>query len=174
MLTTHGHPCLKQPFPSFPDTLGFLHFAVGPSLFFFFFTFYFILEYSQLTVVWYIHMYPFSPRLPSHLCCHITLNRVLCAIQEVLVDYSFYIEQCAHVQPKALRVTFTHLSLLVTISVSKSVYVFSISSFASFLCRFLQIRDAVWYLFFWHDNSRGRVPRSVAITPLEGECAGLH
>ena len=37
----------------------------------------------------YIHTYPFSPKLPSHPGCHITLSRVPCAVQEVLVDYPF-------------------------------------------------------------------------------------
>ena len=47
---------------------------------------------SQLTMLWwyqvdskgsqpYIHMYPFSPKLPSDPGCHITLSRVPCAIQ---------------------------------------------------------------------------------------------
>ena len=59
-------------------------------LIFFFLTF--ILEYSQLTRLWsfhvdckgtqpYMYMYPFSPKPPSHPGCHITLSRVLCAIQ---------------------------------------------------------------------------------------------
>ena len=29
----------------------------------------------------YIHMYPFSPKLPSHLGCYVTLSRVPCAMQ---------------------------------------------------------------------------------------------
>ena len=33
----------------------------------------------------YIHMYPFSPKLPSHPGCHITLSRVLCAVRRPLV-----------------------------------------------------------------------------------------
>ena len=52
-----------------------------------FLTFYFILEYSQLTMLLqfqvdskgtqpYIYMYPFSPKSPSHPGCHITLSRV--------------------------------------------------------------------------------------------------
>ena len=55
-------------------------------------TFYFVLGHSQLTMVKqfqvncegtqpYINMYPFSPKLPSHPGCHITLSRVPCAIQ---------------------------------------------------------------------------------------------
>ena len=41
---------------------------------------------SWLTILWwgtqsYIYMYPFSPKLPSHRNCHITLRRVLYAIQ---------------------------------------------------------------------------------------------
>ena len=53
-------------------------------------TFYFILEYSRLTILWwfqvnsskgtqpYIHMYPFSPTLPSQQGCHKTLSSFLC------------------------------------------------------------------------------------------------
>ena len=55
-------------------------------------TFYFVLEYSWLTnndCLWqfqvnskgtqpYIYMYSFSPKLPSHPGCHITLSRVPC------------------------------------------------------------------------------------------------
>ena len=36
----------------------------------------------------YIYMYPFFPKLPSHLGRHITLSRVPCAIQKVLFGYS--------------------------------------------------------------------------------------
>ena len=32
-------------------------------------------------------MYPFSPKVPSHPCCHITLSRVSCAILYVLAGY---------------------------------------------------------------------------------------
>ena len=55
---------------------------------FFYFTlnFYFILEYSRLIVFQvdcqgtqpFIHMYPFSPKLPSHPGCRITLSSSLC------------------------------------------------------------------------------------------------
>ena len=52
---------------------------------------YFLLGYSWLAVLWYFqvnsqgtqpytYMYPFSPKLPSHPGCHITLSRVPCAI----------------------------------------------------------------------------------------------
>ena len=59
----------------------------------FFLSFYFILEYSwSITVLCYfqvdskgtqpyLYMYPFSPKLPSHPGCHMTLSRVPCAIQ---------------------------------------------------------------------------------------------
>ena len=57
--------------------------------FFFFLIFYFILGYSRLIVsgeqqrdsAVSIYTFPFSPRLPSHPGCLITLNRVPCAIQ---------------------------------------------------------------------------------------------
>ena len=64
----------------------------GSYLVTFFLTFYFILEYSLLTMLWwfqvgskgtqpYIYMYPFSSKLPSHPACHIILSGVPCAIQ---------------------------------------------------------------------------------------------
>ena len=54
-------------------------------------TFNFVLEYSQLTILWSfqvdskgtqpnMYMCPFSPKLPSHPGCHLTLNRGPCAI----------------------------------------------------------------------------------------------
>ena len=57
----------------------------------FYLTFYFILEYSQLTTLWqvqidskgtqpHIHMYPFSPKPLSYPDCHITLSRDPCAL----------------------------------------------------------------------------------------------
>ena len=60
--------------------------------FFFFLTFYFILEHSRLTMLWefhvnskgtrtYIYMDPFSPKLPSHPGFHIIWSRVPCALQ---------------------------------------------------------------------------------------------
>ena len=54
-----------------------------------FLSFYFVLEYRQLTMLWwfqvdskgtqpYIYKHPFSPKLPSKLGCHIILSRLLC------------------------------------------------------------------------------------------------
>ena len=43
---------------------------------------------SALSTLW-IHMYPFSPELPCHPGWHITLSRVPCAIQSILVGYPF-------------------------------------------------------------------------------------
>ena len=34
-------------------------------------------------------MYPFSPKLPFHPGCHITLSRVPCTIQEVPIGYPY-------------------------------------------------------------------------------------
>ena len=65
-----------------------------------------------------IPMYPFSPQFPSHLGCHITLSRVSCAIQQVLVDYSFEIQQCVHVNLKFLNYPFSPLLTLTELSTS--------------------------------------------------------
>ena len=69
---------------------------------FFSFNFYFILEYSRLTMLcqflgypeplcWFINIYLFFFRFFFHLGYHRILSRVPCAIQEVLVDYLFFI-----------------------------------------------------------------------------------
>ena len=70
------------------------YFQLRKVSFFFFklWTFYFVLGYSSLTMLWsfqlnsegtqlYIYVYPFSPRPPSHPGWHITLSRVPYAIQ---------------------------------------------------------------------------------------------
>ena len=68
--------------------------------FVFFWTFYFVLGYSRLTMLWqfqvnregtqpHIYVYPFSPKLPSQPGCHITLSRVPCATRQVRVGYPF-------------------------------------------------------------------------------------
>ena len=73
------------------------HWATREDLYFIF-NFLFILEYNRLTMLWqfqvdskgtqpYTYVCPFSPKLPSHLGCYITLNRVPCAIQEVLAGF---------------------------------------------------------------------------------------
>ena len=75
---------------------------ISSCIFPFLLTFYFILRYSQLTMVWwfevnsegtqlYINMEPFSPKLPFHPGCLIAFNfeRVPCAIQKDLVGYPF-------------------------------------------------------------------------------------
>ena len=68
-------------------------------LFFFEKTFCFTLGYSWLTnnvvtvsgnsigIQWYICMYPFSPKFPSHSGCHITLSRVLCLMPLFIISY---------------------------------------------------------------------------------------
>ena len=34
----------------------------------------------------YVHVHPFSPKLPSHPTCHTTVSRVPCAPQSALLD----------------------------------------------------------------------------------------
>ena len=64
----------------------------------FFKTFYFVLEYSQLAMLWwfqvnsegtqpYVFMYPFSPKLPSHPVCHITLSQLIFDKSEIAVQW---------------------------------------------------------------------------------------
>ena len=64
-----------------------------------FLTFYFALEYSQLTMWWfqvdskgtqpYIHMYLFSPQIHLLFRLQITLSRIPCVIQYVFSGYPF-------------------------------------------------------------------------------------
>ena len=64
----------------------------------FFKTFYFVLGYSQLAMLWwfqvnsegtqpYVYMYPFSPKLPSHPVCHITLSQLIFDKSEIAVQW---------------------------------------------------------------------------------------
>ena len=77
---------------------GILYYWATREALYFIFNFLFILEYNRLTMLWqfqvdskgtqpYTHVCPFSPKLPSHPGCYITLNRVPCAIQEVLAGF---------------------------------------------------------------------------------------
>ena len=68
-----------------------------------------------------ISMYPFSPQLPSHPGCHITLSRVPRAIQQVLVDYSFEIQQYVHVSVRFFNYPFSPLLTLTELSTSSSL-----------------------------------------------------
>ena len=67
---------------------------------------YFLLGYSWLAVLWYFqvnsqgtqpytYMYPFSPKLPSHPGCRITLSRVPYAIQWSWMVFHLSIVVCA-------------------------------------------------------------------------------
>ena len=73
----------------------------------------FLLAYSGFTILClfqvcskviqlYMYTYPFFFRFFSHLGYYRILSRVLCVIQQVLVDYLFYIQQCVYVNPKLL------------------------------------------------------------------------
>ena len=84
--------------------------TIFQSIFFSFWAFYFVLGYSWLTMLivsgeqWRdsaIHTHvSIPPQITSHPGCHITLSRVPCAEQQVLVGYPFKIQQCRHVHPK--------------------------------------------------------------------------
>ena len=63
------------------------------------------------------------PQLPSHPDCHITLSRVPCAVQKVLVGYPFKIQQCVHVHPKHPDYPFPPATIC---SFSKSVKAWTI------------------------------------------------
>ena len=69
--------------------------------------FYFVLEYSWLTMLWcfqvdskgtqpYIYLYPFSPpNPPSHPGCHVTLRRVPCANSRSLLVILCSVDSCS-------------------------------------------------------------------------------
>ena len=63
-----------------------------------------------------MYIYPLFFRFFSHICQNRALSRVFCAIQQVLVGYVFYIQQCVFVNRKLLINPSSHLSRLVTIS----------------------------------------------------------
>lgn len=66
-------------------------------------------------------MYSFSSQTPLSSSCHITLSRLPCAIQQVLSDYLFKIQQCIPVHPKLHSYPFL---LATTNQFSKSVSLF--------------------------------------------------
>ena len=47
----------------------------------------------------YVHIYPLFFVFPSHLGHPKALSRVPCAIQQVLINYLFYTQQCEYVNP---------------------------------------------------------------------------
>ena len=59
----------------------------------------------------YTYMYPFSPKLPSHPGCHITLSRVFCTIQKVLLVIHFKYSITPIIQMRTLRCRELFLSL---------------------------------------------------------------
>ena len=71
------------------------------SVFFKLSIFYFVLVYSQLTMLWqfqvnnegtqsYIYLHPFSPKLPSHPGWHITLSRAVLYNRSLLITHFKY------------------------------------------------------------------------------------
>ena len=112
-------------------------------------------------------MYPFSPKLPFHPGCHITLSRVPCAIQQDLVGYPFWIYQSVHVPPKLPNYPFlasllagNHEVLLCFFSVNKLICI--VSFYSKHICDIIQyfslsdLLDSVWeflgFLFFYFFN----------------------
>ena len=60
----------------------------------------------------HIHVYPFSPRLPSHSACRRTLSRVPCALQG-LFGYPFKMQQCVHTHPKLPTYSYLLIAFLI-------------------------------------------------------------
>ena len=54
--------------------------------------------YSKVSQL-YIYIYPLFCRFYSHVVHYRVLNRVPCTIQQVLISYLFYIQQCVYVNP---------------------------------------------------------------------------
>ena len=67
----------------------------------------FLLEYNCFTIVLfllyikvnlpYVYIYPLFFGISSHLGHHIALSRVPCVIQQVLISYLFYTQQCIYI-----------------------------------------------------------------------------
>ena len=53
------------------------------------------LLYSKVNRL-YVYTYPLFLRFPSHFSHHRSLSRVPCAIQQVLISYFFYTQQCVY------------------------------------------------------------------------------
>ena len=56
------------------------------------------LLYSEVNQL-YGYMYPFFFRFPSHVGHHRALSRIPSAIQQALISYLFYTQQCIYVNP---------------------------------------------------------------------------
>ena len=69
----------------------------------------------------YIYMHPFFPKPHCYPGWHIALSRVPCAVQDVLVGYPFWIQQCVQDLPKLPNYP---LPLATISSFSKSVSLF--------------------------------------------------
>ena len=64
----------------------------------------------------YRYMYPFFPKLPSHPGYHITLSRVPCVVQQVLVSLPFKKQQCVPIDPKQREILQPEHLLLTSLS----------------------------------------------------------
>ena len=72
----------------------------------------------------YIHIYPFSPKLPSHPCCHVTLSRIFHVLysRSLLVSHFKYSSVYMLIS-NILPIPFPHSSCLGTVSsFSMSLY----------------------------------------------------
>ena len=56
------------------------------------------LLYSKVNQL-YVYIYPLFFGFPSHLGHHRALSRAPCALQQVLISYLFYTQQCIYVNP---------------------------------------------------------------------------
>ena len=56
------------------------------------------LLYNRVNLL-YIHIYPLFFRFYSHIGHYRVLSRVPCAVQQILISYLFYIQQCVYVSP---------------------------------------------------------------------------
>ena len=98
----------------------------------------------------YIYIYAVFFRFPSQLGHHTPLSRVSCAMQQVLISYLFYTQQCIYVSPN-LPIHPTLLTPLVTISLfstSVTISVLQISSPIPFF-QIPHISDTIRYLFLF-------------------------
>ena len=105
----------------------------------------------------YVYIYPLFFRFFSHIGHYRVLSRVPCAIQQVLICYLFYIQQCVYVSPNLPiypsasypLVTISLFSVSVTLLLFYFIYFFKLINLfifgcvrSSFLCEgFLQLQQ---------------------------------
>ena len=103
------------------------------------------LLYSKVNQL-YVYIYSLLFGFPSHLDHHRALSRVLCAIQQVLISYLVYTQQCIYVNPN-LPIYPSPASHLVTINLFSTPMTISVgvlfTSLLEYICFTMLLVSAV-------------------------------